>query len=468
MVSQTTTVVAQDLETLRTQVQGTVLLPGEQGYEGASMGWDLSVRQNPAMIVLPKSADDIAAAVQYADQAGLWLAVASTGHGVIRPAGNNAMLIRTSEMDQVQIDAQAHTAAVQAGAKWGDVLAAAHVHGLAPLLGSSPTVGAVGYTLGGGLGWLARKYGLSTDHVLGFQVVTSDGRVLEVNREQNPDLFWAMRGGGGGFAIVTAMEIRLFPVKNVFGGALIYPGELSKEVFQRYSDWIKKTPIELTTSVRISNFPPVEMVPEFMRGKSFAMVCGCYCGPVLEGPALIKEWLDWGAHIDNSFRVMPFSEVASISNDPVDPLPAYHNGAWMKTLTDEAIDVLVEYGLSVQGSSPLVITEVRHVDGAMALADQNSNAFGYRNAPMVLDIISFAPSPEAYEGIHGYVGRFKEAMAPHIASGMYMNFGNAKEIEANTQAAFSHDRYRRLQAVKATYDPDNMLRSGFHILPNQE
>jgi hypothetical protein len=368
-------------------------------------------------------------------------------------------------MNQVDIDPQAQTARIESGAKWGKVLEKAQEHGLAPLLGSSPTVGAVGYTLGGGLGWLARKYGLSSDSVLALEVVSADGRMLRSSQKENHELFWALRGGGGGFAIVTAMEIQLYPISMVYGGTLVYPPGLAKQVFERYRAWIKTTPEEMTTSIRIANFPPLEIVPEPMRGKSFILVSGCYCGPVENGESLIQDWLNWERPIDNSFQAMPFGEVASISNDPEDPMPAYHNGAWISSLDDEAIDTLIKFGLSIEGSSPLVITEVRHVEGAMARVDESLSAFGHRGAPFVLDIVGVTPNPEAHHFVNNYVKDFKQALSPHFAPGLYMNFLNSDEIIQHTKEAYPPATYEQLKRVKSKYDPENMLRSGFNIPP---
>ena len=449
---------------LAEKIQGKVYLPDDAGYDQARAGWNLAFQQRPLIVVAAKTAEDIVEAVRYADKVGLWVGVQATGHGTLRPA-DDEMLIVTSGMNRVEVDPRAKTARTEAGAKWGAVLEKAQEHGLAPLLGSSPNVGAVGYTLGGGLGWLARKYGLATDSVIAFEVVTANGEKLRLSKTENASLLWALRGGGGGFAIVTAMEIQLYPVANVYGGTLMYPPSLVKEVFQRYRQWIKTLPEEMTTSIRIANFPPMDFLPEFLRGNSFVMVSGCYCGPVEEGESLIQGWLDWKAPINNDFRIMPFREVASISQDPVDPMPAYHNGAWVRDLPDDAIDTIVKFGLNVDGSSPLTITEVRHVGGAMARADATQSAFGYRGAPFVLDIVAAVPGPDMYPLIDGYASEFKSALQPSLDQGVYMNFLSSKEVRGRTKEAFSEESYHRLVELKSHYDPKNLIRSGFNIKP---
>ncbi len=368
-------------------------------------------------------------------------------------------------MNGVQINPEAQSARVEAGAKWGAVLGAAQAHGLAPLLGSSATVGVVGYTLGGGLGWLARKYGLATDNVRSIDLVTADGRLLTASAAENSDLFWAMRGGGGGFGVVTALEFDLVPVSTVFGGTLLYPVELAEEVIKRYVGWTMDLPEEWTTSVKLANFPPVEMLPDFLRGKSFVMVHGCYCGIPEEGEAYLKDWLDWGAHIQNGFSVMPFDEVASISQDPVDPIPGTHSGAWLNPLTDDAIQTFLEFATPQEGPCPLTLTEVRHVGGAMARVDGSKNAFGQRDCSLLLDIVAFTGTPEMHAAVTEHIRQFKAALGDHLAEGTYMNFLDGEEARQDTPKAFGAEKFEKLTAIKSQYDPDNLFRYGYAISP---
>jgi FAD/FMN-containing dehydrogenase len=348
------------------------------------------------------------------------------------------------------------------------VLEKAQAFGLAPLLGSSPGVGAVGYTLGGGLGWLARKYGLAADSVHSFEVVTAEGRRLRASQTENGELFWALRGGGGSFAIVTGMKIQLYPVATVFGGNLVYPIELAKEVITRYREWIASAPEELTSSIVIMNFPPVPDVPELLRGKSAVLVRGCYSGPVEQGEALLRYWLDWKAPIANMFRAMPFAEVATISNDPKDPASGYSTGVWLRELSDEAIDTLIQYGVSRAGSSPLVVTEMRHVGGAFSRIDKHANAFGNRDAQLLLELIGATPTAEARRHVEQYMGQFQRELQPHMTGGVYMNFLSGKEARERVKDAYLPESYRRLKALKAQYDPDNRFQFSFNIPPVKE
>ena len=462
-MNHTPSIAKESIKALRSQVEGAVFVPEDEGYETAGQAWNLSVQQHPAVIVTVRSASDVAAAVRFARQQGLGVAVQSTGHGVIRPA-DDCLLITTSEMANVTVDAVARTAWIEAGAKWGAVLPQTQAAGLAPLLGSSPGVGAIGYTLGGGLGWLARKYGLAADSVRRFEVVTADGRVLTASQDENADLFWALRGGGGGFAVVTGMEVQLYPVTTVFGGNLIYPAPLAGQVLRRFREWIQTLPEEFTAGFALMNLPPLPNVPEFLRGKSVVMVRGCYCGPVEQGQALLQPWLDWAAPIANLFRPMPFTEVATVSNDPMDPVPSFTTGAWLSDLSDEAIDTIVQYAVAKDGPSPLVSTEVRYISGAMARVDADANAFSYRNATLMLGIVGMAPLPEARAFGQQYASQFKDALRNHLA-GVFTNFVDGEEGRASATIAFSPEHLKRLAEIKAKYDPDRLFDFSYDIPP---
>ncbi|MCB8984094.1 MAG: FAD-binding oxidoreductase [Ardenticatenaceae bacterium] len=448
---------------LANQISGTVITPQDPQYDTARRGFNLAVDQHPAVIVAAHTAADVQTAVQFAAEAGLGISVQSTGHGIISMADEN-MLILTSPMTAVRVNGAAQTAWVEAGAKWGMVLQATQPFGLAPLLGSSPDVGVVGYTLGGGFGWLGRKYGLSADSVNYFEVVTVDGRLLRVSATENSDLFWGMRGGGGGLGIVTGMEIRLYPVTTVYGGNLFYPVDMAHEVMARFREWTAVAPDELTSSVLIMNFPPIPDMPEVIRGKSFVMVRGCYCGPADEGEALLRFWRDWRAPLLDDFKTMPFSAVATISNDPVDPLPGLSSGAWLRELHDDVIDTIIDRAAPHNGPSPLIFAEVRHAGGAIARMDAAANAYGHRQETLLLQLVGVTPTPEVHEALSQFVNEFKLALQPWLA-GVYMNFLEGGESRQRVQEAYPVEKYSRLMQLKAQYDPENRLRSGFNIPP---
>jgi FAD/FMN-containing dehydrogenase len=449
---------------LRSNIRGQVLLPGDAVYDASRKGFNLSVDQYPALIVVPESAQDIAQAVLFANRIDLDIAVTATGHGTIRPA-DSCLLINTSRMTAVTIDEEARTARVEAGAKWGRVLGPAQAAGLAPLLGSSPDVGAVGYTLGGGLGWLGRKYGLAADSVIEFEVVTAEGRQLRANASENSDLFWGLRGGGGSLVIVSALTFKLYPISNVYGGNLIYPMEMAGEVMARYRQWIDQVPDEMTSSVVLMNVPPLPVAPEFLRGKSVIFVRGCYCGPEEEGRALIDSWRQWREPMVDMFGPMPFANVAQISSDPEDPIPGSSSGAWLRELDDAAIDTLISYVKPSGGPPPIIMAEVRHAGGAISRVDPASAAFGNRDQTLLLFYTGMTPTPEAREGFAQHSARMKEALAPSLSGRVYINFLEGSESAERVKDAFSAEALERLSELKARYDPDNRLNRAVNIKP---
>lgn len=454
------------VETLRTDVQGTVIVPGDQQYDAARQAWNLSVDQFPAVILIAEKAADIAAGIRFARAHDLGVAVQSTGHGVILPA-NDCLLIITAHLTGVTVDVETQTVWIEAGVKWGAVVEKTQPLGLLPLLGSSSGVGAVGYTLGGGMGWLARKYGMAADSVVEFEIVTADGQLRRASETENADLFWALRGGGkGNFGVVTAMRVQLYPVTTVYAGSAIYPLADAKEVFAFYREWIKYLPEEWTTSIAIMHFPPLPELPPFLRGQSTVMVTGCYCGDVQEGVMMAQALLDWKQPIVSTFHLMPMTESDTISNDPFDPIPARSSGAWLTDLSDETVDVLLAYAGSP--TSPFVKAEVRHAGGAIAQVPAAHNAYDHRTATLILQCIGMTPTSEAVEHFHETMASMKRALQPHLTGGVYMNFLEGHEAHRETANAFVAEKFRRLSELKAKYDPENLFRFGYNIQPAKE
>jgi FAD/FMN-containing dehydrogenase len=416
--------------------------------------------------VVPASVADVAEAVRFARFGDLPVAVQATGHGVARPA-DGAVLIVTATLDGVTVDPAARTAYVGAGALWNAVLEPAQEHGLAPLLGSTPFVGAVGYTLGGGMGWLARRHGLASDSVRAFDVVTPDGIEVRASAQEQPELFWALRGGGGGsLGVVVGMEIELFPVTTVYAGNLLYPAEAAAEVLRRWRDWVAGVGEELTSAVTLMNFPPLPEVPEPLRGGSFVLVRGAWCGDLDEGKALIDQWRSWRTPVADMFGPLPFAQIAAVSQDPVDPMPSKVTSEWFDTLPDEAIDVLVRSVVPAPGKAPaLVFGEVRHAGGAIrAGAAAAANDRG-RSGEFLLELVGVPAGPEAARALDAHLRGTREALAPHVTGAAYLNFLEGAEKQERTPAAFSPRNLARLRAVKAALDPADRFRHGFGVLP---
>jgi len=449
---------------LQSRVRGLVITPDSALYDEARQAFNRLVDQRPALILIAANAQDVAEGVRFARSQGLGVAIQSTGHGVILPA-DNAVMIITSQLRDLLVDASSGTAHVGAGLKWGEVLAETQKFGLAPLLGSSPGVGVVGYTLGGGLGWLGRKHGLACDSVLSFELVSADGQVLTASATENPDLFWGLRGGGGGFGIVTGMVIQLYPVDTVYGGNLFYPGEMAREVMQRYREWIRAAPDALTTSVVLMNYPPFPQVPEPLRGKSFVLVRGCFAGAVEEGEAHLKFWRDWKTPVIDDFKAMPFTQVAKISSDPVNPAPSKATGAWLRSLSDSAIDALIRASRPQDGPPALTVVEVRHAGGAIGRVLPGESAYSLRDSELLLFSVGTAATPEMGARIDALAGRMKQELAPELTGGVYMNFVGGMEARERTRDGYSVEAFQRLQALKAKYDPENIFGYSYAIAP---
>jgi FAD/FMN-containing dehydrogenase len=460
----TTELIPDDPGDLQFQFLRKIVLAEDNRYDEARSAWNLSVDQRPAAILFAGNEADISQGLIYAADHNLDVAVQSTGHGVIKPA-DNCLLILTSQLNEIQIDTSTQTAYIGAGAKWGQVLERTQQNGFAPLLGSSPDVGVAGYTLGGGMGWLARKYGLAADSVQYFDVVTADGELLRASATENSDLFWGLKGGGGSLGIVTGMEIRLYPLTSVYGGNLIYPIEIVKEVFENYRDWIVYAPDELTSSIVIMNFPRLTEIPEALRGKSTVMVRGCYCGSIEQGESLFDVWRKWHSPMIDDFKAMPFSQVASISNDPVDPVAGFSTGAWIRELSDEAVRILIQYGVGNDGNSPIAVTEVHHAGGAIARVNPDLTAYSHRNEQHILQIVGLTPTVEARQYLQQYLHQFKTDLAPHFTGNVYMNFLEGDESRERIQDAYSTEAFQRLKEIKRKYDPDNRLCYSFDISP---
>jgi FAD/FMN-containing dehydrogenase len=458
------------IDGLRSRISGAVITPGDPDYDTARLAWNLTVDQHPALIVVPESVDDVVEAVRHARDAGLGVAVQATGHGVAVEA-DGCLLVLTHRLDDVHIDADAWTAWIGAGVKWGAVLGPAQAHGLAPLLGSSPDVGAVGYTLGGGMGWLARRFGLSADHVRHLEVVTADGEVRKVSADENADLFWALRGGGGGsLGIVTGMEIDLVPVATVYAGNLLYPAELAREVVARYREWTATAPDELTSSFALMNLPDIDLVPDLLRGRSFVIVRGCYCGPVAEGEEQLRFWRDWRTPEIDLFGPMSFADSAAISMDPVDPTPSLSTADWLDDVDDDLADVLTRHLFerpAELGPSAVLFAAVRHAGGAMSAVDPASAAYSNRDAEYLLQIAGIAPMPEVMAAFKTQVAEIRRDLAGHTTGATYLNFLELDEKRERTRHAFGAESWSRLQALKAEIDPENLFRHGFDLAPER-
>lgn len=361
-------------------------------------------------------------------------------------------------MRGITIDPVARTARVEAGVLWQELVDAAAAHGLCGLLGSSPDVGVVGYTVGGGLSWFGRKHGLSCSSLLAAEVVTADGQSRRVDADHEPELFWALRGGGGGFAVVTAVELQLFPITDVYAGALFWPIERGDDVWLTWREWVDTLPEDMTTWARFMQFPPFPDIPEPLRGGSFMVVEGCHVGSREEADALLAE-LRRLAPVMDTFAVIPTTSLPHVHMDPEQPVPATGEGMLLAELPEQAVHELVRVGGAGSGS-PLLSLEVRHLGGALARA--GTGALPSLRGRFAVFAVGLAPDAAAAVVVDDYCDRVLAALAPWDAGFRYLNFA---EREADPTAFFPPSTLARLRDVKNRYDSGDLLRSNHPVTP---
>jgi hypothetical protein len=362
----------------------------------------------------------------------------------------------------VTIDPVARTARVQAGVLWLEVVEAAAQDGLAALAGSSPDVGVVGYTLGGGMSFLARKYGLSTNNVRAIELVTADGRLVRADPEIEPDLFWALRGGGGSFGVVTAIELQLFPTKQAYAGVLWYPIERGLEVLQAWRELTEsdQVPDELTTVGRFLQLPPIPDIPEEVRGKSFVIVEAIHVGEPAQADELLAPLRALGP-INDTIATVPMPALSHIHMDPEQPVPGAGDGLMLDRLPGEALDAFVDVaGASAQ--FPLLSVELRHLGGELARPRPEHGALSSIEAQYAMFAVGMVPAPELEAPVRAQVQAVKEALAPWAARHMYLNFA---ETQREAATFWTEQAYHRLRRIKAAVDPDDVIHSNHPIRP---
>ena len=448
-------------QALRASIIGDVFVPGEHGYDHARQAWNLFADQQPAAVVFAESAADVARAVKFAAAQGMRIAPQGTGHGSpsLEPL-EDAILLKTARMRRVEIDPATRTARAEAGAQWQDVTVPAGEHGLAALAGTSPDVGVTGYTLGGGLGWLARRYGLAANSVTAAEIVTPDGHLVRADTGHEPDLFWAVRGGGGSVGVVTALEMTLYPVRQLYAGALFFPIQRSAQVLHAWQAWTGTMPDEVTSLGRILRLPSLPEVPELLRGRAFALVEAAYLGDAHTGAALIQPLRQLGPELD-TFATIPAAALAQLHMDPAQPVPFQGDGALLADAPAAAIDALVAL-TGPDADTSLASIEIRHLGGALARPARDAGAQPQIDAKYVMFTGGFTPTPEAGDTVRAQAQAVKDALAAWHAPYDYYNFA---ETPADADAVLAPASYRRLQKIKATYDPGQAIISAHPVWP---
>src|SRR5215510_10157870 len=455
------TIADRDLEALQTAIAGQVSVPGQAGYDQARQAWNLAVDQRPSVVVAAESAADVAQAVRHARAHRMRIAPQGTGHGAgpLEPL-DGAMLLRTTRMRRVGVDPATRTARAEAGAVWQDVIDPAAEHGLAGLAGSSPNVGVTGYTLGGGLGFLARRYGLAANSVTAADLVTPGGDLVHIDADHEPDLFWAVRGGGGGVGVVTALEMQLYPVPELYAGDLFFPIQRAAEVLHAWREWTATAPDDVTSMVHLLRLPPLPEVPEPLRGRAFAILEAAYLGDAGSGAELTGPLRRLGPELD-TVAMIPASALGQLNLDPTQPAAGEGDGAFLADFPAAAIDALVA-AAGPDAQTPPDSVEVRHLGGALARPAPGGGAQPSIDASYLLYAAAAAPAPEVAGPVRAHVQAVKDTLAPWHASYDYYNFD---ETPAPAAAVLPPASVRRLQEIKAAYDPGQMIISAHPAWP---
>ena len=439
-----------DLQALRTRVKGDVVAPDEEAFAAARLAWNLSVDQQPAAVVFPESAYDMVEIVRYAGENGLRVAFNGGGHN----AGpivwdDHALLVRTNRMREVTIDPVARRARVQAGTLSDELATASGEHGLAYLAGTSPDVGVIGYMLGGGLSWLVRKHGLATNSVTALEVVTADGRLVRTDADNEPDLFWAMRGGGGNFGAVVALECELFPLSEVYAGCFFWPIERATEILNVWRAWVDTVPEECSSLGRLLKLPDLPFIPDHLKARDFVMVEPAFIGSEADGAALVQPFRELEPEFD-TVGMLPTAQLSLVNMDPAEPVPYHGEGIHLNGFDAGCIERLVE----VFVDTSLMHSEIRHLGGAAGRTGAGHGALDKIDAPFTTLTFGLALDAEMKAEMAQNLVRLHSELAPWDTGARYLNFA---ESPMDVEMVYPQASYERLCALKGKYDPGHLF-----------
>jgi FAD binding domain/Berberine and berberine like len=435
--------------------------PGEEKWDSARAAWNVAIEQRPALVARPRNADEVSAVVNFARESGLRVAVQAEGHsaGALAGVGEDTLLLKMPRVTGAEIDAENRRARVGAGAKWYDVSRLASPLGLSALSGSSAEVGVVGSTLGGGHGWLAREHGLACNSVLAAEIVTADGQLVRADHNNEPDLFWALRGGGGNFGAVTALELELYPVPELYAGMVAWPWERTADVLHAWREWVPDVPDELSTWARILQVPPLPDVPEPVRGRQLVIVEAAYLGTEEAGRELLRPLRDLVPELD-TFAPVPPEALGHLHMDPEDPVPFAMNGQLLNELPSAAIDTIIDVAGPNSGS-PLLSLEIRLLGGALKEPRPDAGALATLDEGFLTLGVGMIMDPDMGMAVNRHLDLTTSALQPWDSDVKYANF---IDVPTDTRTCFAPETFDRLQEVKARYDPDDLFRAN-HPIP---
>ena len=452
------------VDQLREQVRAPILTSSDPGYDEARAVHNGMFDKRPAVIVRAEQVADVIGAVNFARDAGLDLSVKGGGHSAPGFGTNDGgLVVDLSLMRHVHVDPQARTARAGGGATWGDFNYATHAYGLATTGGIVSTTGIGGLTLGGGIGYLTRGHGLSIDNLLSAEVVTADGQVKTASKEAHPDLFWALRGGGGNFGVVTSFEFQLHPVKDVYVGLFFYELEATGDLFRFYREFIKDAPEHYGAFPAFQIAPPLPFVPENRVGDTFCAAVVHWSGPLDQGEAAMKPFREVAPVVAEMVAPMPYTFL-NAAFDPIFPkgIRSYWKGAFVTELTDAAIDAHIAHGSKVPEVSATM--HLYPINGACHRVGADETAFGYRHATYSTVIVCAWPDPALDAERIQWVRDYYQALAPHSEPGGYVNF-MAEDDQKKVPDNYGRN-YTRLAQIKHTYDPDNLFHLNQNIKPS--
>ncbi len=430
-------------------------LPSDPGYDAARVAWNLAVDQRPAAVALPRTAAEVAQVVRAAAGAGLRVAPQTTGHNAAPLAAQgleDVVLVRTSGMDLAVADPARGIVRAEGGALWEPAVVAAASHGRAVLHGSSPDVGIAGYSLGGGIGWFARSLGLATNSVTAVELVTADGSLVRADAATNAELFWALRGGGGSFGVVTALEFRMYPIETAYAGFLMWDIDRTEQVLREWASWAPSAPDEVTTAFRVMRLPELPDLPDFLRGREIAIIDGAVLGSDERGEELLAGLRALRPEVDTFGRV-PAASLVRLHMDPEGGAPVASDTAMLARFPDAAVDAfLAEVGPGM--SSPLLMAELRQLGGALARPHAGGGVLTHLDAEFVMFAAGMAMDAESGAAARAAGVRLSEALAPFANGRQYLNFA---ENPVDVRAAYPDRAWRQLAGIRSAVDPGGVF-----------
>jgi FAD/FMN-containing dehydrogenase len=451
---------------LQSGLSGRLLAPGDPGYDAARSVFNTMIDRRPALIAQCRSAADVALAVGFGRRQQLLVSVKCTGHNVAGFAVcDDGLVIDLSPMKDIVVDPAAGTVRVGAGCTWGEVNDALQPHGLAAAGGFVSITGVSGLTLGGGLGWLVRKYGLALDNMVSARVVLADGRIVSASTTEHEDLFWALRGGGGNFGIVTEFEFAAHPAGTALGGVVLHPFAAAREALRQWRSFESTAPEEFTGGAFLLHFPQDPSAPDTLRGAPVVGLGGVYAGVGPEAERAVAALRTYGPPLVDMFQPGPYNQIQRMADFAFPPgLHNYWKSSYLTALSDEAIDVLVDHFARVPSPHTVVLLE-HNGDGALERVPDAATSFGHRHWPYNLVVTSaWADAGDTARNVEWTRGLY-DAMRPFLASAAYVNYYAGDEGPEGLEAAYGPDKLRRLAQLKTKYDPGNLFRMNQNVAP---